>query len=240
MKKRFFVFAWLLSIFFVSESSAQCSATSAPGWSSVGSYNAPVISVNCTSGPNGTYNVGTSIPVSSFASSCQLTLYASGATSYAWSIQNASPMQLSFPSSTTTGPNNTLIFGGTPSGGSFAVEVRASNCFGYALPDRVRFIFYLMGGSRTMAYPNPATGSLNVQFTNDVLTSKASAPKRVILYDSRMQAVRRQEVAAALQTDPTCSCSKLALNVQGLAKGKYYLHIEYANNKVEKSQIALE
>ncbi len=240
MKKRFFVFACLLSSLFGSESLAQCNATSAPTWSSVGSYNAPVISVTCTNGPNGTYNVGTSIPVSAYASSCQLTLYASGAQNYAWSVQNASSMQIYFPASTTTGANNTLIFSGTPGSGSFAVEVRASNCFGYALPDRVRFIFYLMGASRAMAYPNPAASTLNVQFPNSVLTSKASAPKRVILYDSQMQAVRRQEVAATRQIDPTCSCSRLALNVHGLAKGKYYLHIEYANNKIEKSQIALE
>lgn len=212
----------------------------AASWSNLQNNN-PIINLSCTSGPGGTYNAGSGIPVSGYSSSCQLTLFANRAQSYSWLLQNTSPAQVSLAASTTTGPTNTLIFSGTPAtSGGFTIEVRASNCVGYALPDRVRFIFYIMGGSGAMAYPNPAINELNVQFPATTLHSKKSAPTRVSLYNNQMQEVRNNEVAPDLKTDPACSCATLKIDTKGLSKGKYYLHIRYADNKVEKRQIALE
>ncbi len=91
-----------------------------------------------------------------------------------------------------------------------------------------------------MAYPNPAISELNVQFPAATLHNKKSAPAYVSLYNNQMQEVRKKDLAPDLQTDPACSCATIKMDTKGLPKGKYYLHIRYADNKVEKRQIALE
>lgn len=93
---------------------------------------------------------------------------------------------------------------------------------------------------QTLAYPNPASDELNVQFTKLSDEREAVLPSQIVLYNQQMQVARQSDVKKELKSEPACDCQKIQIDTKGLKKGTYFLQVIYPDGKKETNQIVLE
>ncbi len=126
----------------------------------------------------------------------------------------------------------------TSTSGSRKVKVTATNACGTYNED---FVFYLNGGA-LMAYPNPTTELLTLEFANPEI--EESLPSQINLYsESSIEIVRSVAVTEVYNKKGFTDGNKITIDVRNLPRGIYYLHSIPAKNadmKVEKVRIKLE
>jgi len=119
------------------------------------------------------------------------------------------------------------------------IRARVSNACGYS-----DFIYYLLDPTMWfMAYPNPATNELTIQFSD--ISDAELLPKAVYLYHESSTIPKKQaNVKEVYDKNGLLEGKKLIWDVSSLPRGTYYLHVvpsEKSDKKgVEKLRIILE
>lgn len=121
------------------------------------------------------------------------------------------------------------------------IRARASNACSYS-----DFLFYLLDPSMwpmAMAYPNPATNELTIQFSG--ISDAELLPKAIYLYHESSTIPKKQaNVKEVYEKNGLLEGNKLIWDVSILPRGTYYLHVvpsEKSDKKgIEKLRIILE
>lgn len=126
----------------------------------------------------------------------------------------------------------------TSTSGSRHVRVTVTNTCGSYYED---FVFYLMGGSM-MAYPNPATDLLTLEFVNAEISE--SLPEKVELYsEGSSKSIKTILIQDIYKNKAFKDGNKVELDVSNLPRGTYYLHVipgKGQNQQIEKTRILLK